>query len=127
MAGSCEYQAVTPYLIVPGVATLLDFLAKAFGAHEVSRLHRPDGTIMHAEVRIGGSTVMMGEPTAGFDAMPASLYLLVDDCDVAYRRALDCGGVSVMEPADMHHSGQRYGGVKDPSGNVWWIATHAET
>lgn len=122
-----QRSTVVPYLLVPGVATLLEFLSKAFDAHEVTRLPRPDGTIMHAEVRIGDATLMMGEPTADFGAMPGSLYLLVGDCDAVYRRALDCGGGSIMEPADRHPSGQRYGGVRDPSGNVWWIATHAET
>jgi len=69
------YHSVTPYLVVPGVATLLDFLAQAFEAHELHRMPRPDGTIMHAEVQIGDSRVMMGEPMGDAQPMLGSLYL----------------------------------------------------
>jgi uncharacterized glyoxalase superfamily protein PhnB len=68
---------------------------------------------------------MMGEPTGKFGPMPSSIYLYVEDCDTVYKRALKAGGISVMEPADMG-TGERYGGVKDPSGNIWWVATHIE-
>jgi uncharacterized glyoxalase superfamily protein PhnB len=119
------YHAVTPYLLVPGVAWLIEFLKEAFGAEEQLRINRPDGSLGHAELRIGDSVVMLGEPTEAFGPMPASLYLYVEDCDAVYRRALRAGGTSVMEPADLP-SGERYGGVKDPSGNVWWVATHVE-
>ena len=120
------YHSITPYLLVNGVGELSTFLHAAFGATELSRLDRPDGTIMHIEARIGDSIVMMGEPMNEFGPMPASIYLYVDDCDTVYRRAVEAGGVSVMEPMDMVHAGERYGGVKDPSGNLWWIATHIE-
>ena len=120
------YHTITPYLIVHGVAKLLDFLTNAFDAKELQRLHRPDGSVMHAEVRIGDSAVMMGEPMGDFGPMPASIYLYVNDCDAAYQRALRAGGTSVMEPADQPHAGERYGGVQDPAGNIWWVATHIE-
>jgi PhnB protein len=120
------YHTITPYLLVGGIVTLLDFLSKAFDAIELQRRHRPDGSIMHAEVRIGDSMVMMGEPTGEFGPMLASLYLYVSDCDLFYQRALQAGGISVMEPTTMPSEGDRYGGVKDPSGNIWWIATHIE-
>jgi len=119
------YHAVTPYLMVPGVARLLDFLKQAFDAREMHVMKRPDGGVMHAEVRIGDSVVMMGEPMAPWPAMPGSLYLYVDDVDATYKRALQAGGTSVMEPADQFY-GDRHGGVKDASGNIWWIATHIE-
>jgi uncharacterized glyoxalase superfamily protein PhnB len=120
------YHTVTPYLIVPRVARLIEFLTRAFDAEERLRLPRPNGSIMHAEVRIGKSAVMMGEPMGKFTSMPASIYLYVKDCDAVYKRALEAGGTSVMEPEDQPHAGDRYGGVKDPSGNIWWIATHLE-
>jgi uncharacterized glyoxalase superfamily protein PhnB len=119
------YHSVTPYLVVPGVAKLIEFLKQAFGAQEVERMARPDGTIMHAEVRIGDSMVMMGEPMGDFQAMPAAIYLYVDDVDAVFRRAVQTGAAPMMEPADQFY-GDRNGGVKDPSGNVWWIATHTE-
>lgn len=120
------YHSVTPYLVVPGVARLLDFLKQAFGA-EVSEepMRQPDGRVMHAEVKIGDSRVMMGEPTGQWTPMPASLYLYVEDVDAVYARAVKVGGSSVMEPADQFY-GDRHGGVKDPSGNIWWVATRKE-
>jgi uncharacterized glyoxalase superfamily protein PhnB len=120
------YHAITPYLVVPGVARLIDFLTQAFGAEMVHRPHtRPDGTIMHAEVKIGDSRVMMGEPMGEFTAMPASLYLYVEDADAVYAQAIQAGATSIMPPADQFY-GDRHGGVRDPSGNIWWIATHIE-
>ncbi len=120
------YHAVTPYLLVDRVGELIDFLTQAFDAEPKLRLDRPDGSIMHAEVRIGDSVVMMGEPMAEFGAMPSSIYLYVGDCDAVYQRALQAGATSVMEPTDMYHAGERYGGVQDRSGNIWWVATHVE-
>lgn len=119
------YHHVTPYLVVPGVARLIDFLKQAFGAQEKERHARPDGTIMHAEVKIGDSVVMMGEPMGEFRAMASMLYLYVDDVDAVYKRALLAGATSVREPTDQFY-GDRNGGVKDAAGNLWWIATHVE-
>ncbi|SRR6266851_3128884 len=82
------YHSVTPFLIVPEVAKLLDFLKQAFEAQELHRMPRPDGTIMHAEVRIGDSLVMMGEPMGNCQPMFGSLYLYVRDVDAVYKRAL---------------------------------------
>jgi uncharacterized glyoxalase superfamily protein PhnB len=112
--------------MVEGVGDLLAFLGRVFEAEEISRVHRPDGSIMHAEVRMGDSRVMMGEPVPGLGLAPGSIYLYVTDCDAVYQRAVDDGAESVMEPTTMAHAGERYGGVKDPAGNVWWIATHVE-
>ena len=116
------YHTVTPYLIVPDVPRLLQFLVEAFGASERVRLPRADGSVMHAEVAIGDSIVMMGEPTDKIGPMPASIFLRVDDADAVYHKALQAGGVSVSEPTDQPHAGERYGGVKDPCGNLWWPA-----
>lgn len=119
------YHTATPYLVVPGVAKLIDFLKQAFGAEERERMAQPDGRIMHAEVKIGNSIIMMGEPSAEMEAMPAMIYLYVPDADTAYKRALQAGAKSVMEPADQFY-GDRSGGVEDASGNKWWVATHKE-
>jgi PhnB protein len=110
------YHAVTPYLVVQGVPTLIDFLKQVFEAQEMMRMQRPDGTIMHAEVRIGDSAVMMGEATSEFKPMPGSLYLYVEDTDATYQRALQAGASSMMEPADQFW-GDRHAGVVDPVGN----------
>lgn len=119
------HHSVTPYLVVPGVAKLIDFLKRAFEAKEIHRTTRPDGTIMHAEVRIGDSMVMMGEARGEWKPMPGAIYLYVNDTDATYKRALRAGATSVMEPADQFY-GDRNAGVKDPVGNHWWIATHKE-
>jgi uncharacterized glyoxalase superfamily protein PhnB len=117
-----DYRTVTPYLVVPNVPRLLEFLAEAFRAVERVRVPRADGSVMHAEVTIGDSIVMMGEPTEEWKAMPGAIFLRVSDSDAAYRRALAAGATSIMEPTDQPHAGERYGGVKDPCGNLWWLA-----
>ena len=118
-------HTVTPYLVVQGVAKLIDFLKQAFGATEMHRSTRPDGTVMHAQVKIGDSPIMMGEAWGDYSPKPASLYLYVPDCDAVYKSAVAAGGTSIMEPMNMFY-GDRNGGVKDLAGNEWWIATHIE-
>src|SRR4030081_1144777 len=119
------YHTVTPYLIVPGVAKLIDFLKAAFDAKEIHRMATPDGRIMHAEVKIGDSPVMLGEPMGEWKPMPCMMYLYVKDTDAVYNQALKAGATSAMEPADQFY-GDRNAGVKDGTGNLWWIATHKE-
>jgi len=119
------YHTVTPYLTVQGVPKLIDFLRQAFEAREVERMAQPDGTIRHAEVRIGDSVVMMSEAGGEREPMPSAIYLYVHDADAVYQRALQAGATSLMEPADQFY-GDRSAGVKDLSGNYWWIATHKE-
>ncbi len=119
------YHTVTPYLIGRGTAELIEFLKQSFGAQERERLMRPDGKIMHAEVKIGDSVVMMGEASDDFKAMPTSLHLYLEDVDAAYKRAVQAGGKSLREPTDQFY-GDRSGGVEDASGNHWWLATHVE-
>lgn len=118
-------QAVTPYLVVNNAAALISFLQEAFNAKELVRHARPDGTIMHAQLNIGGSVVMMGEPMGDQRPMPAMLHLYVDNVDEVYQQALDAGASSIMPPTDQFY-GDRSGGVTDKHGNHWWIATHIE-
>ncbi len=119
------FHTVTPYLVVRGVDKLIDFLKKAFGAKERFRHQRPDGTTGHAEVTIGDSIVMMGEAGDPSKAMPATMYLYVNRVDETYKQAIQAGAKSMMEPTDMFY-GDRSGGVIDPFGIHWWIATHTE-
>lgn len=119
------YHTVTPYLIVKGAATLVDFLKKVFDGQEIERMTRPDGTIAHAEVRIGDSVVMLGEPSGEWKPMPATLNVYVKDADATYAKALQAGARSLREPTDQFY-GDRQSGVTDPVGNCWWIATHVE-
>lgn len=120
------FHAVTPYLTVREVDKVIDFLRQAFNAevpHEP--IKRPDGKIMHAQVKIGDSIVMLGEESEQAKATPSTLYLYVPDVDRTYQQAVKAGGKSVMEPADVFY-GDRCGGVKDSSGNSWMVATHKE-
>jgi PhnB protein len=119
------YHSVTPYLIVQGADKLLDFLTRAFGAEETVRMPRPDGSIAHAEVRIGDSVVMLADAGEQWSPMPAGIHLYLEDCDATYLRALEAGATSVQEPADQFY-GDRSAGVRDSLGNHWWIATHVE-
>lgn len=119
------YHSVTPYLIVSGAERLLAFLKQAFDAEERFRMDAEEGKIGHAEVRIGDSVVMLAEAGDEWPAMPGNLHLYVEDCDAVYGRALAAGGTSVREVADQFY-GDRSGGVRDPSGCVWWITSHVE-
>lgn len=117
------FHSVTPYLLVEDGAKLIAFLEQAFGAEQFERMENPDGTVRHAQVKIGDSFVMLGAPLG--DPMPASLYLYVPDCDATYERALAAGATTLMEPEDQFY-GDRGAGVTDPCGNLWWIGTHIE-
>lgn len=117
------FHTLTPYLVVQGVARLIDFVKQAFAAEEVFRAPRLDGTIQHAELRIGDSRVEMGDAPAEHPPMPAALHLYLEDADAAYQRALAAGAASLYAPMDQDY-GDREAGVRDPLGNVWYIATH---
>ena len=119
------YHCVTPYLAVQGALRLIDFVKQAFDAQEIEHMNRPDGTIAHAEVRIGDSMVMIADAAPPWKPMPTGLYLYVNDTDATYQRAMQAGATSLMEPADQFY-GDRNAGVEDPCGNYWWIATHKE-
>jgi PhnB protein len=101
-------------------ARLLDFVRDAFGAVETARVENDDGTIGHAEVRIGDSVVMMFDAKPEWRDTPAFLRLYVEDGDAVYRRALDAGASSVSRVTELFW-GDRVGRVRDPLGNVWWI------
>jgi len=112
-------------MTVQGVAELIDFLKQAFEAKEIERMPGPNGKVGHAQLKIGDSMVMMGEADSQEKAMPCAMYLYVNDTDASYNRAIAAGASSIMAPADQFY-GDRNAGVKDPSGNFWWIATHVE-
>ena len=120
------YHTVTPYIVARGAAKTVEFLKKAFGAeYAFEPMLRPDGMIMHAELKIGDSRVMISEATEQHPAMTSMLHLYVPDVDAVYKRAVAAGGTTAMEPKDQFY-GDRGGSVKDPSGNHWYIATHKE-
>ncbi len=127
------YHSVTPYLIVNGAASALDFYKKAFGATEVMRMTQPDGKVGHAEIRIGDSVVMMADefPERGirspesYGGSPISLMVYVDDVDLLFPQAIAAGGKELSPVSDQFY-GDRSGILQDPFGHTWSIATHKE-
>jgi PhnB protein len=114
---------VNSYLHPLRAEPLINFLQRAFGAHDVRKYASPDGVIHHASLRIGDSVLEMGEAHGPYPPMPSMFYLYVHDVDMMYRRAVAAGGISLMEPSDKHY-GDRTAAIKDAFGNQWHIATH---
>jgi len=100
---------------------LVAFLVDGLGGVEQLRSLRPDGRIATCQVSISGCTVMVGEVSAAYPAMPASYYLYVENADAAMRRAIEHGATLEMAVQDMPYQ-DRQGGVRDPAGNIWWIS-----
>jgi uncharacterized glyoxalase superfamily protein PhnB len=116
------FRTLTPALRVEGAPRMLDFLKQAFGAEEVSRTESRPGVIAHAELRVGGSMLELGEAHGRWGPIVMMLHLYVDDVDVSYRRAIQAGASSLRKPADQPYGG-RDAGVADPFGNQWWMAS----
>jgi uncharacterized glyoxalase superfamily protein PhnB len=116
------YTSVAPYLFVDGASDVIAFLQRAFDAVELRRYPGPDGKLMHAEVRIDDTVVMLTDSGANWPALPAHVHIYVADVDATYRRALAAGAESVQEPVKKDDEDKR-GGVKDAGGVTWWIAT----
>ena len=114
------YRTVTPYLLVSDADTELAFLKAAFGGTEVDCQRSPDNRVMHAEMKIGDSLVMLGQAGMRWTPRPAALYLWVDNVDETYARALHAGATSESEPEDKPY-GHRNAGVIDQNGITWWI------
>ena len=120
------YHTVTPYILVQGAEKLIDFLKSAFDAKETFRMSMPGGAIGHAEIKLGDSVIMLSEAQGGENKpMPTGIYLYVQDCDTTYKRALEAGATSIMQPTDQFY-GDRSANIKDQFGNHWYIATHIE-
>ena len=119
------YHTITPFIVAQGAAKLIDFIQQAFGAEEVARFAAPDGTVQHAELRIGDSMLMLGEAQGEWKATPSMLYLYVKDVDATFARAVRAGATSVKDVANQFY-GDRNGTVRDAWGNIWSIGTHIE-
>ncbi|MGB2886644.1 MAG: VOC family protein [Candidatus Acidiferrales bacterium] len=126
------YHSVTPALTCRDAAQAIEFYKKAFGAREVMRMPSPDGKIMHAELKIGDSTLFLGDEFPGMSVAPSAsslpssyLFLYVPDADSVFNSALAAGARAEMPVQDMFW-GDRYGKLKDPFGHHWGVATHKE-
>ena len=127
------FHTVTPYLTLNDCAKAIEFYKRAFGAQEKVRMDGPGGKIMHAEITIGDSHIMLGDEMPGMGnkspqslgSTTAGLFLYVNDVDASYKQAVDAGAKADMPPADMFW-GDRYGRLTDPFGHSWAIGTHKE-
>jgi uncharacterized glyoxalase superfamily protein PhnB len=127
------FHSVTPHLVVRDAAKAIDFYVKAFGAEERYRMPGPGGVVMHAELSLGDSIIMLGEEAPQMGALspqtiggsPVTLMIYVNDVDASFARAGQAGCIVQMPPTDMFW-GDRYGRLADPFGHQWAIATHKE-
>jgi len=127
------YGGVTPYLVVKGASAALDFYQKVFGGQEIMRLDGPNGTIGHAEIKIGDSIVMLADacpdgqyqdPTA-YGGTPVSLLVYTPDVDATVAKAVEAGA-ELISPVESKFYGDRMGSIRDPFGHIWLISTHVE-
>jgi PhnB protein len=119
------YHTITPTFSVDGAQKFLDFLKQVFDAKERFRMDGPGGKVMHAELAIGDSVIMVGDTMPEWPAKSNSLYVYVEDVDATYKRAIQAGATPVKEPANQFY-GDRSAAVTDPFHNLWGIATHIE-
>jgi uncharacterized glyoxalase superfamily protein PhnB len=119
------YSSVSPYLLVTDAAATIAFLIKVFDASELRRIPDPAGRIMHAEVRVADTVIMLADSTEAWPPLPSYVHIYVPDVDATYQKALAAGATSVQEPVKKQDEDKR-GGVKDSGGTTWWIATKVE-
>ncbi len=115
------FAVVTPYIFAHGADEYVRFLEAAFGAREIGRSTAPDGRIANCQMRFETATIMVSEASEQFPASSAALYLYVADADAAMATAEAAGAKRIMDVADMPY-GDRQGGLRDPSGNIWWVS-----
>lgn len=119
------FHTVTAYLLVADAAKEVEFASAAFGAQEIHISRLPDGSIMHATLKIGTSMLMLGQVRGEMKPVASMLFMYVTDADAVYQRAIRSGGQPVCEPSDQIW-GDRAGAVASPNGIQWWISTHIE-
>lgn len=115
------FAVVTPYIFADGCNEYVRFLQAAFGAREIGRSTTPDGRIANCQLSFDTATIMVSEASEEFPASSAAFYLYVADADTSMERAVKAGAEKIMDAADMPY-GDRQGGVRDPSGNIWWVS-----
>jgi len=128
------FHTATPYLIIKGAAAAIEFYKQAFGAAEIMRHADPDGKVRHAQIKIGDSPIMVADEFPEFaewrgpqarGGSPVHIYLYVEDADAVFNRAIAVGATQLLPMQDQWY-GDRSGGVTDPFGHVWYVATQKE-
>ncbi|MDN4526374.1 VOC family protein [Fictibacillus fluitans] len=126
------HHTVSPYMIIRDAANAIQFYKKAFGATELMRISDESGKVRHAEIEIGDSPIMIVDEFPEYQMMKSPealggtamhIYLYVEDADALFSQAIDAGAKELMR-VENHSDGDRRGGVTDPFGHIWWIATH---
>lgn len=120
-----NYNSVSPYLMVSGADKTINFLKQVFDATELRRYPDERGRVMHAEVKVDDSVIMIADATEEWPPIPCYVHIYVKDVDATYQRALTAGATSVQEPIKKEDADKR-GGVKDVGGTTWWIGTKVE-
>jgi PhnB protein len=115
------FAVVTPYIFANDAEPYVRFLEAAFGAREIGRSTAPNGRMANCQLRFETATIMVSEASEQFPASSAALYLYVADADAAMAIAEKAGAQKIMDVTDMPY-GDRQGGVRDPSGNIWWVS-----
>jgi len=115
------YHTITPYFTVTDADRLVRFMADVFGGVVIKEVRYPDGKMQHARVRIGDSVVMLNERTETYAANVSQMHIYVDGVEETHLAAVRAGASSIMEP-NLRPHGERMAGIKDPCGNVWWLA-----
>jgi PhnB protein len=121
------YNSASVYIVANNARQVIDFLKKTFDASDLRRFDAPDDKIIHAEVRIDDTVVMIADAGGAYPAFPVWLHVYVPDAQATYKKALAAGGISVQEPVQKQGDPDLRGGVKDPCGNTWWISTQLAT
>ena len=117
------YPSVSPYLVVDGAQKMIDFLAATFGARQRRRYDLPDGSIMHVEIMIDDSIVMIGDASEEFPANKLLIHVYVADVDAVFKKALAAGATAVQEPQQKKDDPDRRGVFTDFAGNTWAVGT----
>ena len=125
MTPPAGYTTVAPWIVTADTGRLLDFVSAVFGGVELARVPLEDGSIGHAEIRVGDTVLLAFDQRPGWPALPSLLRVFVDDADATMRRAVTAGA-RVVTAAATHAFGQRGGRVRDPFGNIWWISAVVE-
>jgi len=120
-----DYTSVSPYLIVEGADRTIKFLVDVFEAVELRRFPDAEGKVVHAEVRIDDTVVMIADGGGDWPPIASNVHVYVPDVDATYERALEAGAIAIQKPV-MKEDEDKRGGVKDAGGTSWWIATRVE-
>lgn len=117
------YNSASPYLIVNGAAATIEFLQKVFSATPLRRINREDGSIMHAEVRIDDTVIMLADAVENWPTTASHVHIYVPDVDAVFQQAIVAGATTVQEPAQKTPDDDKRGGFQDSGGTTWWVAT----